>query len=136
MGLLRDMQTSMQIMTTCLKCLCLLHKEIGRQNDTITDDIHLSTLEDTRGNRTKHILLTFELKGMTSIRTTLEACYYIVLGGQYINHLTFSFVAPLQTQQDINFTFVHNALLFCLSFFSVSCFFRLVILVWQLLHTP
>ena len=50
---------------------------------------------------------------MTSIRTALETGYHIVLRGQYIDHLTFSFVAPLQTQQDIYFTFVHNTLFIC-----------------------
>ena len=98
----------MQIMTAGLQSLSLVHKQIGSQNNTITDDIDLSTLKDSRWNGTQHILLTFELQRMTSIRTTLETGHNIVLRGQYINHLTFSFVAPLQTKQDIYFSFVHN----------------------------
>ena len=113
MGLLGDMQTGMQIMTAGLQCLRLVHKQVGRQHHTVTDDVDLSTLEDSRWNGTQHILLALELKRMTSIRTALETGYHIVLRGQYIDHLTFSFVAPLQTQQDIYFTFVHNTLFIC-----------------------
>ena len=110
MSLLRDMQTRMEIVTTGLQCFGLFHKEVGSQHNTITDNVHLTTLEDTRGNRAQHILLAFKLQRMTSIRTTLETGNHIVLRGQHIDHLTFSFVAPLQSEQDIYFTFVHNSI--------------------------
>ena len=119
MSLLGDMKTGMEIMAACLECLCLVHEEIGSQHHTIADDIHLATLEDTRGNRAQHILLTFELQRMAGIRTTLEACNHIVLRGQHIDHLTFSFITPLQSEQDVNFSFVHNNYLFSLTFLLI-----------------
>ena len=95
-------------MAALLKILCLSHEEVWSKNNTITDDIYLTTLEDTRRDRAEDVFLSFELEGVTCVRTALETGYYVILGGQHIDHLTFSFVAPLQTEQDINFSFVHN----------------------------
>ena len=91
-------------MSALLKILSLSHEEVWSKNNAITDDINLTTLEDTRRDRAEDVFLSFELKGMTCVRTTLEACYYIILRGQYIDHLSFTFIAPLQTEQDIYFT--------------------------------
>ena len=95
MGLLRDMQTLVQMMATGLQGLGLLHEQIRSKHHTVTNDIHLSTLEDSRWNGAQYILLAFKLQRMTSIRTTLETGNHIVLRGQYIDHLTFSLIAPL-----------------------------------------
>ena len=51
MSLLGNMETLFQIMSAFLQVLSLSHKEIRRKNDTITDDIHLPSLEDTGRNR-------------------------------------------------------------------------------------
>ena len=133
MCLLRDVKTALQIMTALLKILSLTHKEVWSQNYTIADDVHLTTLENTRRDRAKHILLALKLQCMSSIRTTLETSNDIILRGQHVNHLTFTFIAPLQTQQDIYFTCVH----FLSFYLDTYSFFRLrVILLWQPLHTP
>ena len=115
------MQAFLEGMTTGLERLGLLHEKVGSQDDTITYDIGLTPLEDARGYRAKHILLTFELQCMSRIRTTLETSHHIILRGEHINNLTFSFVAPLQTQQDINFTLIHCFLSF---FLVLSLFFQ------------
>ena len=107
MRLLRNVETAFEVMATLLQILSLAHKEVWSQDYAVTDDIYLATLEDTRRDRTKNILLAFELESMTRIRTTLETSNDIILRGQNINHLTFSFIAPLQTEQDIYFTCVH-----------------------------
>ena len=46
-------------------------------------------------------------------------------GGQHVDHLTFSFIAPLQTEQDINFSCVHNSIIniFFLFFLIYSLLF-------------
>src|SRR5574344_512190 len=106
-------------MTTCLQCLCLVHKKVGSKNDTIADDINLATLENTRGNAAQNIFLTFEFQCVTCIWATLETCNHIITRGQYIDHFSFSFIAPLQTEQDVNFTFVH----FSVFFYFVSFLF-------------
>ena len=107
MSLLRNVETALEVMATLLQILSLAHKEVWSQDYAVTDDVYLATLEDTRRDRTKNILLAFELESMTRIRTTLETSNDIILRGQNINHLTFSFIAPLQTEQDIYFTCVH-----------------------------
>ena len=91
-------------MSALLEILCLSHEEVWSKNNAITNDIYLTTLEDTRRDRAEDIFLSFEFEGVTSVRTTLEACYNIILRGQYIDHLSFTFIAPLQTEQDIYFT--------------------------------
>ena len=116
-SLLGDIQTGTQIMTALLQILGLCHEQIGSQHHAVTDDVHLSSLENTRRNAAKHIFLTFELQGMSCIRTTLKTSYYIITRCQHIDHLTFTFIAPLQTQQDIYSTFVH--IIYC--FFLFFC---------------
>ena len=111
-------------MSTCFECLGLVHEEVRSQHHAITNNIHLAPLEDTRGNGAKHILLTFKLQCVASIGTTLKTSYHVVLRGQYIDHLTFSFVTPLQTEQDINFSLIHFFIVFCN--FVLFSFARLV----------
>ncbi len=91
-------------MTALLEILCLSHEEVWSEYNTITYDIYLTSLEDTRRDRAEDIFLSFKFEGMTCVWTTLETCYYIILRGQYIDHLSFTFIAPLQTEQDIYFT--------------------------------
>ena len=81
MSLLRNVQTTAKFMSTGLQSLSLFHKEIGSQHNAITDNVHLVALKYTRRNGAKHILLTLKLERMTSVRTTLEAGYHIILGG-------------------------------------------------------
>ena len=119
MGLLGDMQALLQFMAAGLERLGFLHEQVGSQYDTITDDIYLTTLEDARGNGAKHILLALELQRMTGIGTALKTSHHIILRGEHINYLTFSFVAPLQTQQDIYFSLIHCCFIYFGSFFSV-----------------
>ena len=119
MGLLGDMQALLQFMAAGLERLGFLHEQVGSQYDTITDDIRFSTLEDARGNGAKHILLALELQRMTGIGTALKTSHHIILRGEHINYLTFSFVAPLQTQQDIYFSLIHCCFIYFGSFFSV-----------------
>lgn len=45
---------------------------------------------------------------------TLKAGHDLIMGGQHIDHLAFSFVAPLQTENDIDFFHL----------FSVICFMQ------------
>ena len=135
MSLLGDVQATLQVVTALLQVLSLLHEEVWSQDDTVTNNVHLSTLEDTRRDRAKNVLLPLKLQGMACVRTALETSYDIILRGQHVNHLTFTFIAPLKTQQDIYFTCVH----FLSSYFDFSILsvlrFR-VILAWQALHTP
>ena len=107
MSLLRDMQTVLQLMTAGLQSLGFVHKEVGSQNHAVANDIHLSTLKNTRWNRAQHVFLSLELQRVASIRTTLETSNNIILGSQNIDYLTFSFIAPLQSEQDIYFTLIH-----------------------------
>src|SRR5574344_1132225 len=104
MSLLRNVQTIFQLMTTLFQVHSFVHKQIRSQDYTVTDDIHFTTLEYTRRDRTETIFLTFEFKRMTSIRTTLKTCYHIIVWRQNVNYLTFTFIAPLETEQDINFS--------------------------------
>lgn len=40
---------------------------------------------------------------MTGIRATLESCYDIISWSQDINNFTFSFIAPLEAENNIYF---------------------------------
>ena len=71
---------------------------------------------------------------MAGIGAALEAGYNVILGGQHVDHLSFSFIAPLEPQQDVYFSFVHYLLLFCFVCFFV--FFCLVSLAWHVEQMP
>ena len=70
--------------------------------------VDLSSLEDAGRDGTQHIFLTVELQRVTSVGTALESCYHIVARGQHVDHLAFSFIAPLESQQNVNLSFVHS----------------------------
>ena len=78
MRFLRNMQARFQVMTGCFQCFSLCLEESRIKHHAITNDIHLVTLENSRGNRTEHILLPFELECMSGIRSALEASHNIV----------------------------------------------------------
>ena len=122
MSLARDVQARAQLVATSLQRLGLIHKEIGSEHHSITDDVNLSALENTRGDTAKHILLSLEFESVTSIRSALESCNNIITRGQYIDHLSFSFIAPLQSEQDVNFSFVHCFVFFLFCFLSEVLF--------------
>ena len=107
-------------MAALFQCLGFIHEEIGSQHHTIANDIDLTSLEDTRGDRAQHVLLAFELQRVAGIRTALKTGNNIILRGQHVDHLTFTFIAPLQSQQDINFTLIHLLFVF-VEFFILFC---------------
>ena len=52
--------------------------------------------------------LPLDLQRVTGIGPALEAPDDIVVGGQHIDHLSFSLIAPLQSQQDI-YLIIHSS---------------------------
>ena len=136
MCLLRDVQTRLQLVAALLQCFCLVHEEVGSQHHAIADDVHLTALEDARGDRAQHVLLAFELQRVTGVGTTLEASHYVILRGQHVDHLTFSFVAPLESQQNVNLSFVHCFCVFLVVSFFFTFLFCRVSLDWHVEQIP
>ena len=79
MSFLRNVQTLFQWVSRCFECLSFRFEQCRIEHYTITDNIYLISLKNTGRNRTKYILLSFELKCMTGIRTALETSDHIVL---------------------------------------------------------
>ena len=125
---LRDVQTFFQWMSALLQFFCLSHEQIWSQNHTVPDDIHLSALEYTGRNGTQNVFLSFELQRVSCIRTSLETSHYVVVRCEHIYDLSFTFITPLETQQDIYFTCVH--LLLC-EFFTLPLSYCLAFLTWK-----
>ena len=77
---------------------------------------------------------------MSRIGSTLKTSYNVVAWCEHVHDLSFTFIAPLQSQQDINFTFVHCCFIMCvyfyLFFFLFSMLSCLDSLVWHTEHTP
>ena len=48
------------------------------------------------GDGVEDEFLSFKIQGVTRIRSTLEARYHVVFGGEVISDFPFSFVAPLE----------------------------------------
>ena len=136
MSLLRDMQTRLQLMAALFQRLGLFHEEVGSQHHTIADDVHLAPLKDAGGNGAQYILLPLKLKRVTSIRTALKTSHYVILWGQHVDHLSFTFVAPLESQQDVNLSFVHCFFVLLVVSFFCTFFFCRVSFDWHVEQIP
>ena len=76
--LLGDVQAFLQIMAGSLQCFCFRLEKSRIKHNTVTDDIYLVTLENSRRNGTEHVLLTLEFQCMSGIRSTLETCHHVI----------------------------------------------------------
>ena len=103
MRLFRDAQLCGQIVAAGGQRFGLFTEKDGVEHHPVTDDIGLTSLKDTRRDRAEYVFFAVELQRMPCIGTALKACHDFVGGGQYVDDLAFAFVAPLQTQDDIDF---------------------------------
>lgn len=55
------------------------------------------------GMEPKHIFLTFKLQSVSGIGAALEASHDIVAGSKHIYYFSFTFVSPVETQQNVDF---------------------------------
>ena len=117
-GLAGDAQPLVEHHTGILQFLCLLGEEDRVEHHAVTDDIDRSALEDSRRHRSQDMGLPLDLQCVTGIGSALEATDDIVVGGQHIDHLSLSLIAPLQSQQDI-YLIIHSSVVICLTI-SVS----------------
>ena len=112
--LFRDVEPLRQVVAAAGQCLGLLLEEDRVEHHAVANHVDLIALKYTRRDRTQHVLLPVELQCMPGIGATLKAGHDLIMGGQHIDHLAFSFVAPLQTENDIDFFHL----------FSVICFMQ------------
>ena len=101
--LLGDAELAGEIVAALGQLLGLGPEQNGIDDHTVADDIGLATLENPRRNRAQDVLLTVELKRMAGIGTALETRYDLVAGRQYIHDLALALVAPLQTEDHVDF---------------------------------
>ena len=101
--LLGDAELAGEIVAALGQLLGLGPEQDGIDDHTVADDIGLATLENPRRNRAQDVLLTVELKRMAGIGTALETRYDLVAGRQYIHDLALALVAPLQTEDHVDF---------------------------------
>ena len=120
--LLRNMQALLQRVSALLQRLGLVHEEVGSQHHTIAYNVHLVTLEDARRDAAQHIFLPLKLQCVPGIGASLESGYNIIAGSEHVNYLSLAFVAPLQTQQDVNLSFVHHSCYYLLLFYVCGFF--------------
>ena len=105
MGALGNMETALEVVSCSLKFLSLSHKQVGSNHTAVADDIELTLIEYTAGDAAEHELLTFEYNGVSGIRTACKTGYDIILGGETVDDLTFTFVTKNNAQEGIHFSF-------------------------------
>ena len=118
-GLAGDAQLLVEHHTGILQLLCLLGEEDRVEHHAVTDDIDRPALEDSRRHRSQDMGLPLDLQRVTGIGSALEATDDIVVGGQHIDHLSLSLIAPLQSQQDI-YLIIHSSVSIIYLTISVS----------------
>ena len=119
--LLRDVQALLQWVPALFQCFCLIHEEVGSQHHAVADDIYLVALEDARGNAAQHIFLSLEFQCVPCVGAALETGHHVIAGSEHVDYLSLAFIAPLQSQQDVNLSFVHHFC--CYLLFYVCCSF-------------
>ena len=97
MSLLRNLQDTLNVHTTLLKRLCLFAEQHRVEHHAISYNVDLSMLENARGNRAEHILMSLKFERMTGIRAALEACHHIISRCEDIYNLAFALITPLQS---------------------------------------
>ena len=102
------MEALLEVVTALLQILCLCHEEVRSENHAVTYNVDLTTLENARGDAAQHVLLAFELQGMSCVRTSLKTSNYIILRSKDVYDLSLSLIAPLETEEDIYFSFIHK----------------------------
>ena len=96
-SLLRNLQDTLNVHTTLLKRLCLFAEQHRVEHHAISYNVDLSMLENARGNRAEHILMSLKFERMTGIRAALEACHHIISRCEDIYNLAFALITPLQS---------------------------------------
>ncbi len=76
----------------------------GVYQHSVAYDVFLVGMENSRGYYVQHVFYSVELEGVSGVGAALKTCNNIVVWRKHVNHFSFSFVAPLQAQQYINFT--------------------------------
>ncbi len=112
-SLARQPQHLAQIHPALGKLLSLISEEDRIEHHSVAYYIDLAMLKHTRGDRAEHILLPVKFERMSGVGATLKARYRVITGGEHVHHLTFSLVAPLKAEQNIDFHY------FLLDFVSI-----------------
>jgi hypothetical protein len=74
-----------------------LQKFFRINNYAVTNDTRLVAVEDARRNEMERVAFIAHLHGVTSIGATVVADDHIMLRGEQVNDLSFTFVPPLQS---------------------------------------
>ena len=92
-----DQQLALYVDAVGLQRGDLVGQDHRVDHDAVADDIDRSVAENPGRNRVEHVFFAFEMEGMSGVRPTLETGDHLIVGGQYVHHLSFTFVTPLQT---------------------------------------
>ena len=68
----------------------------------------------------QYMLDAVKFKGVSSIGTALKTCHHVVVGSEHINYFAFSFVAPLEAQENIYFAHYNNTIVEKVSLYSFA----------------
>ena len=78
-----------------------LAEDDGVHDHAVANNVQRILVEDARGNRVQHVLDSVKLQGVSCIGAALKAGYHVVATGQYVHNFPFSFVPPLEAEQDV-----------------------------------
>ena len=106
MSFLRELEGALEVDAALAEGLGFLHEKHGVKHHTVAYKIGFLVLEHARGYGAEHIFLAVEFKGVAGVGPTLKTGYHIVTRSEHIHYFTFSFVAPLEAEQNINFHFL------------------------------
>ena len=95
--LARNVEVGRPINSPIGEFLKLLAKDNWVEDYAIADNIDNVWMKDSGWHLVQYVLDAIESQSMASIGTTLEASYYVVGGGEYIDDFAFALISPLQS---------------------------------------
>ena len=98
MGAIRHLQTRCQFVTHGAKFGQLFEQGQRVDHHAVTNDARRIGMQRATWQQVEHCLAAIDHHRVAGVRTTLAAHHVAHLTSQYIDHLTFALVAPLQAE--------------------------------------
>ena len=102
-GALGNLQAGSAIKSHFLDLGNLVHQNHRVYDHAIADDVRRPVAENAGRHRMEDKTLAGEMNGMAGIRSALETGNHVIVRSQHIDDLAFALVAPLHSQNHVNF---------------------------------
>ena len=103
-----DVQALFQVVSCGFEFFGFGHEQVRRDDTAVSDDVHFVFGEDARGDGAEHEFLAVEDDGVSRVRAAGEAGDHVIIRSEHVHDFSFSFISENDSQQGVDFSFLHN----------------------------